>query len=84
MLGVMRKLFPDGANYEKPSYWAGLRPMTPEGTPIFGRGRFRNVMFNTGHGHMGWTMSAGSARITADLVCGREPAIDLSGMTLPR
>jgi D-amino-acid dehydrogenase len=78
----MRKLFPDGANYGKPSYWAGLRPMTPEGTPIFGRGRFRNVMFNTGHGHMGWTMSAGSARITADLITGRKPAIDITGMTL--
>ncbi|MBV9136243.1 MAG: D-amino acid dehydrogenase [Hyphomicrobiales bacterium] len=82
MLGVMRKLFPDGANYDKPSYWAGLRPMTPEGTPIFGRGRYRNLMFNTGHGHMGWTMSAGSARIAADLIAGRRPAIDLTGMTL--
>jgi D-amino-acid dehydrogenase len=82
MLGVMRKLFPDGANYEKPTYWAGLRPMTPEGTPIFGRGRWRNMMFNAGHGHMGWTMSAGSARIAADLVGGNKPAIDLAGMTL--
>jgi D-amino-acid dehydrogenase len=82
MLGVMRKLFPEGANYEKPSYWAGLRPMTPEGTPIFGRGRFRNMVFNAGHGHMGWTMSAGSARIAADLVSDRKPAIDLAGMTL--
>lgn len=82
MLGVMRKIFPDGANYERPSYWAGLRPMTPEGTPIFGRGRFRNVMFNTGHGHMGWTMSAGSARIAADLIAGRKPAIDTTGMML--
>ncbi|SDQ90521.1 D-amino-acid dehydrogenase [Rhizobiales bacterium GAS191] len=82
MLGVMRKLFPDGANYERPSYWAGLRPMTPEGTPIFGRGRYRNMMFNTGHGHMGWTMSAGSARIAADLIGGRKPAIDLAGMRL--
>ena len=82
MLGVMRKLFPDGANYERPSYWAGLRPMTPEGTPIFGRGRYRNMLFNTGHGHMGWTMSAGSARIAADLVAGRQPAIDLAGMRI--
>ncbi len=82
MIGVMRKLFPDGANYEKPSDWAGLRPMTPEGTPIFGRGRFRNMTFNAGHGHMGWTMSAGSARIAADLVSGKKPAIDLSGMLL--
>ncbi|MFI4995584.1 MAG: D-amino acid dehydrogenase [Hyphomicrobiales bacterium] len=82
MLGVMRKLFPDGANYEKPTYWAGLRPMTPEGTPIFGRGRWRNMMFNAGHGHMGWTMSAGSARIAADFVGGSKPAIDLAGMML--
>jgi D-amino-acid dehydrogenase len=82
MLGVMRKLFPDGANYERPSYWAGLRPMTPEGTPIFGRGRYRNMLFNTGHGHMGWTMSAGSARIAADLLAGRPPAIDLAGMRI--
>ena len=84
MLGVMRKLFPDGANYEKPAYWAGLRPMTPEGTPIFGRGRYRNMVFNAGHGHMGWTMSAGSARIAADLVANRNPAIDLAGMMLPQ
>jgi D-amino-acid dehydrogenase len=82
MLSVMRKIFPDGANYERPSYWAGLRPMTPEGTPIFGRGRYRNVMFNTGHGHMGWTMSAGSARIAADLIAGRKTAIDTTGMML--
>jgi D-amino-acid dehydrogenase len=82
MLGVMRKLFPDGANYDRPSYWAGLRPMTPEGTPIFGRGRYRNMVFNAGHGHMGWTMSAGAARIAADLVAERKPAMDLAGMTL--
>ena len=56
--------------------------MTPEGTPIFGRGRYRNVMFNTGHGHMGWTMSAGSARIAADLIARRKTAIDTSGMML--
>ena len=80
MLGVARRIFPNGADYERPSYWAGLRPMTPEGTPIIGRGRYRNVVFNTGHGHIGWTMSCGSARIAADLVAGRRPAIPLDGM----
>jgi D-amino-acid dehydrogenase len=80
MLGVMRRLFPSAANFERPVYWAGLRPMTPEGTPIFGRGQYRNMYFNTGHGHIGWTMSCGSARITADLVAGRQAAIPLVGL----
>lgn len=81
MLGAIRDIFPDGADYGQPEYWAGLRPMTPEGTPIFGRGgRFSNMVFNVGHGHMGWTMSAGSARIAADLVKRAKPDFDASGM----
>lgn len=79
MIRAIRGVFPNAADYDRPEYWAGLRPMTPEGTPIFGRGRYDNVVVNVGHGHMGWTMSAGSARIVADLVAGREPAIDLAG-----
>lgn len=81
MLAAIGDLFPNGADYEKPEYWAGLRPMTPEGTPIFGRGgRFSNMVFNVGHGHMGWTMSAGSARITADIVNRAKPEFDPAGM----
>jgi D-amino-acid dehydrogenase len=82
MLGVVRSLYPDGADYDRAQYWAGLRPMTPEGTPILGRGRHRNLYFNAGQGHMGWTMSHASARITADLVAGKSPAIPLDGMTV--
>jgi D-amino-acid dehydrogenase len=82
MLKAARDLFPNGGDYERPNYWACLRPMTPSGLPIFGRGRQRNLWLNTGHGHMGWTMACGSARITADLIAGRTPAIDLTGMTL--
>lgn len=81
MLAAIRDIFPNGADYAKPQYWAGLRPMTPEGTPIFGRGgRFANMVFNVGHGHMGWTMSAGSARITADIVKRARPGFDPAGM----
>jgi len=80
MLRTARDLFPQGAEYDRPSYWACLRPMTPEGTPIFGRGRHRNLWINTGQGHMGWTMACGSARITADLMAGRDPEIDTAGM----
>jgi D-amino-acid dehydrogenase len=82
MLGVAKDLYPDGADYDRALQWAGLRPMTPEGTPIIGRSRYRNLYFNTGQGHMGWTMSHGSARITADLIAGRTPAIPLDGMTV--
>ncbi len=82
MLSVIKDLFPDAADYSKPEYWAGLRPMTPEGSPIFGRARHRNFWYNTGLGHMGWTMSHGGARITADLIAGKTPEIDLDGMLL--
>lgn len=82
MMEQMTKLFPDGADYSKPDYWAGLRPMTPEGTPILGRGRHANLWYNAGLGHMGWTMSHGTARITADLIAGRGAAIPLEGMTV--
>ena len=82
LLRIARALFPDGGDYGTPDFWAGLRPMTPQGTPIFGRRRFANLWFNTGHGSMGWSMGCGSARITADLIAGRKPEIDLAGMTL--
>ena len=82
MMKVVRELFPDGADYDQPDYWAGLRPMTPTGAPILGQGRHANLWFNTGLGHMGWTMSHGAARITADLIGGQTPAIGLDGMTV--
>jgi D-amino-acid dehydrogenase len=80
MMQRITELFPHGADYSQPDYWAGLRPMTPEGTPILGRGRHDNLWYNTGLGHMGWTMSHATARITADLMAGRGAAIPLDGM----
>ena len=81
MLKVVRALFPAGGDYDRPSYFACLRPMTPDGPPVIGAGRHANLYYNTGHGHIGWTMAAGSARIAADLVDGRAPDIDLAGLT---
>ena len=80
MKGVVEELYPDGADYERAEMWAGLRPMTPNNLPFFGRRRFHNLFLNTGHGHIGWTMSHGSARITADLIAGRTPAISMDGL----
>lgn len=82
MIATMKALFPDGADWPAASFWAGLRPMTPEGTPILGRSKMSNLWFNTGQGHMGWTMSHGAARVTADLIAGKTPQISLEGMTL--
>jgi D-amino-acid dehydrogenase len=56
--------------------------MTPAGPPILGLGRQRNLFFNAGHGHMGWTMACGTAKIVADLMTGRMPDLDLEGLTL--
>jgi len=82
MTATIRKLFPDAGAYEKASRWAGLRPMTPKGTPMLGLTPKRNLFLNTGHGHIGWTMSMGSARVVADVIAGRKPDIDLNGLTL--
>ena len=80
MKTVARELFPDGGDLGRASYWACLRPMTPDGPPVMGRGNHDNLWINSGHGHMGWTMACGSARIAADLIQGRAPAIDIRGM----
>ena len=80
ILRLARDLFPDAADYDRGEYRACLRPMTPDGPPVIGYGRHSNLFFNTGHGHMGWTMACGSSRAVADLIAGRRPEIDLAGM----
>ena len=72
----LRQLFPGLAGAETPTFWAGLRPATPNNVPIIGRSRFPNLYLNTGHGTLGWTLAAGSSRALADLVSGRRPEVD--------
>ena len=71
-------LFPGSGDFGAATFWAGLRPMTPDGTPIIGTSRFPNLYLNTGHGTLGWTMACGSARVLSDIVSGRTPDIDAS------
>ena len=52
--------------------WTGLRPMTPDGTPVIGPTRYPNLFLNTGHGTLGWTMACGSGRAVADAVLGQD------------
>ena len=61
----------------KSKVWAGLRPVSPSGTPIVGETRIRGLWINAGHGHLGWTLSCGSGRLIADLIDGRDPGIPL-------
>ncbi len=70
--------------FDRPSHWACLRPMTPDGPPIIGGTRYQNLWINTGQGHMGWTMACGSGRIIADLIQGKKPDIEISGFSPER
>ncbi len=81
---VIGDLFPKGGDLSQAEGWTGLRPMTPDGTPILGPTRYRNLYLNTGHGTLGWTMAAGSGRAVADLVMGKKPEIDFDGLTAAR
>ena len=67
-------------NYLDASPWFGYRPMTPDGVGIIGRTEVAGLYLNTGHGHLGWTMSSGTARITADLIGGKKPEIPFEKM----
>jgi D-amino-acid dehydrogenase len=67
------ELFPKAGKPENAQFWAGLRPGTPGGVPCIGRTRYPNLLLNTGHGTLGWTMACGSGAAIADIAGGRTP-----------
>jgi D-amino-acid dehydrogenase len=81
---VVTDLFPRGGDVRKASFWCGLRPMTPDGTPIVGGTPYRNLFLGTGHGTLGWTMAAGTGRLLADLISGRPTDIPIEGLGMAR
>ena len=83
---VLGSLFPKGGDMSKSQFWTGLRPMTPDGTPIIGKASetHNNVWLNTGHGTLGWTMACGSAQILADLLTSQKTAIQSDDLALSR
>jgi D-amino-acid dehydrogenase len=81
---VVNDLFPGAGDTAQASFWTGLRPMTPDGTPIVGRTGLRNLYINTGHGTLGWTMSCGSAQLLSDLISSRRPAIRADDLSVSR
>ena len=83
---VLNGLFPNGGDISKSQFWTGLRPMTPDGTPIIGKASeaYNNVWLNTGHGTLGWTMACGSGQLLADLMAGQKTAIQSDDLSLSR
>ena len=81
---VVGDLFPRGGYVEQATFWTGLRPMTPDGTPIVGRTPYKNLWLNTGHGTLGWTMACGSGQLLSDLISGRTPAIPFEDLSVAR
>ncbi|MCU0902490.1 MAG: D-amino acid dehydrogenase [Tabrizicola sp.] len=77
-------LFGGAGDQSQARFWCGLRPMTPDGTPIVGRSPIGNLFLNTGHGTLGWTMAAGSGRVLADIVSGRRAEIEASDLGYAR
>ncbi|WP_336331465.1 D-amino acid dehydrogenase [Pseudomonas putida] len=81
---VASDLYPKGGDLSQATFWTGLRPATPDGTPIVGRTRYSNLFLNTGHGTLGWTMACGSGRLLADLIGKKRPAISPEGFDISR
>lgn len=86
MIANVMSVFPDFARcYEVSTaqVWAGLRPMPSSGNPYIGGTKLKNLYLNCGHGHLGWTLACGSSHLLADIISGRTPAIDMTGLTPP-
>lgn len=87
MYDLLSEIYPDFAPYfdkDKVTEWAGLRPISVDGSPYLGKTDVANLLVNTGHGPLGWTMAAGSAKILTDIIDGNEPALDPSKYSLGR
>jgi D-amino-acid dehydrogenase len=81
---VITDLFPGAGDVSRATFWTGLRPMTPDGTPVVGPAGIRGLWLNTGHGTLGWTMACGSGQLLADLVSGTRPAIRADDLSVDR
>jgi D-amino-acid dehydrogenase len=81
---VVNDLFPGAGDTALASFWTGLRPMTPDGTPIVGPTAVSNLYLNTGHGTLGWTMACGSGRLLADIMSGVNPEIRADDLSVER
>jgi D-amino-acid dehydrogenase len=80
----VQDLFGGAGDMQRATFWSGLRPMTPDGTPVIGKTRYSNLYLSTGHGTLGWTMACGSGRVLADMMSGKRPDIETADLALSR
>ncbi|MBU2952944.1 D-amino acid dehydrogenase [Marinobacter sp. F3R08] len=81
---TVRDLFPGAGDVDGAEFWTGLRPMTPDSVPILGNTQYDNLVLNSGHGTLGWTMSLGASRYVADVVNGKSPDLNPEGLSMAR
>lgn len=81
---VVNDLYPSAGRLKEATFWTGLRPMTPDGTPIVGKTALSNLFLNTGHGTLGWTMACGSGKLLSDLMSHKRPAIYADDLSVAR
>lgn len=86
VLNALEGVLPQmGPMKEEAEFWCGLRPMTPDGSPVIGAvPGTENLFVNSGHGTLGWTLGAGSGAVLADLICGSAPQLNLSPFSIKR
>ncbi|QIO06062.1 D-amino acid dehydrogenase [Acinetobacter shaoyimingii] len=84
LLMVLEQLFPHASDISDAHFWTGLRPATPDGTPIVGQTFYKNLYTNTGHGTLGWTMSCGSAQLLTDIISNKTPKIEYDDLNVFR
>jgi D-amino-acid dehydrogenase len=75
ILRSVKGLFPRAGNFERATFWTGLRPSTPSNIPFVGRTRYRNLWLDTGHGTLGWTLGSGSGFRLANMIGARDGPI---------
>lgn len=78
------RLYPGAIDLPSARFWAGLRPMTPDGTPIIGTTAVQGLLLNTGHGTYGWTLSCGSAKLCSDILSNHPTELPTSDYALAR
>jgi len=81
---VLHDWFPGSAELSRAQRWKGARPMLPDGPPVLGRSGVESIWLNLGHGSSGWALACGSARLLADAMVDRPPAIDIDGLGIER
>ncbi len=81
---VLHDWFPGVARTNSALPWKGARPMLPDGPPLLGPSGLPGIWLNVGHGSSGWALACGSARIVADQLASRAPALDTVGLGIER